>query len=376
LILLSSGVLFFFVLCGYLEESIIQSGYLPDFKSKKYLGWFLTFVELLAFSVIAIIERMFRGESVFHHRHPLFRHAIVGIAMTISRGLTNLSMQYLNYPTQVIFKSLKLLVVMLGGVILLRKSFHSLQYVAAVLFALSAMFFSLGDSDVSPDYNFTGIVIVCLSLLGDAVHSNTQEWLLKNTGGRNDSKTNSSLSTPQQSNESSSSTLLETMLFTNLFGAVCSLIVVFALGEYGDATLYCADNPASYPLFVIRSIVIYGGVLCLMSLFERFDAVVGTIVTTLRKVITIVSSFLLFPKPMAIQYLYGVMVFLIAVFAEVKARQKPLPKIVSVESHNESIQANGNGEAELASIVIRTNNNNANDEGTTPRRHVGSPGAA
>jgi len=150
-------------------------------------------------------------------------------------------------------------------------------------------------------------------LVGDAVHSNTQEWLLKNNQQIGDS----------DNDNNSGSTLLETMLFTNFFGAICSFIVVFISGDLIEAVTYCQTYTWSYPLFFMRSCVIYGGVLCLMSLFQRFDAVVGTIITTLRKVITIIASFLLFPKPMSLQYLYGLIVFIIAVTFEVRARQMP-----------------------------------------------------
>jgi len=63
------------------------------------------------------------GEDAFSHNASLPRHGMVAVAMSLSRGLTNVSLQYLNYPTQVIFKSMKLITVMIGSIILLRKSF-------------------------------------------------------------------------------------------------------------------------------------------------------------------------------------------------------------------------------------------------------------
>lgn len=41
------------------------------------------------------------------------------------------------------------------------------------------MLFTLGDAEVSPKFSWIGIVIVVLSLVFDALHSNTQENVLQ-----------------------------------------------------------------------------------------------------------------------------------------------------------------------------------------------------
>lgn len=101
---------------------------------------------------------------------------MVGLCMTLSRGLTNVSLQYLSYPTQVIFKSMKLITVMIGSIFYLKQSFDCLEYLSASALVTSAIFFSLGDVDVAPsmDNNVPGLVIVCISLIADAMHSTTQ----------------------------------------------------------------------------------------------------------------------------------------------------------------------------------------------------------
>jgi hypothetical protein len=62
---------------------------------------FLTSFELLCFFVFAVAERALTGQAPFAHAAPLKKHVVVSVAMTLSRGLTNVSLQYLNYPTQV-----------------------------------------------------------------------------------------------------------------------------------------------------------------------------------------------------------------------------------------------------------------------------------
>jgi len=285
LTLLSFGVFLFFMLCSYVEEYLFKL--LPDFE----YGWYMTVFELTCFSTFAALERGFRGQQVLHHRASLFRHFAVAVAMTASRGLTNVSLQHLNYPTQLIFKSMKLITVMLGSVIILRKSYAWLEYTAAFLLVASAALFSLGDISVTPSYSYTGIVIVLVSLIADALHSNTQESVLK------DAKAPES----------------EVMLFTNMFATLCTLLVCILTGELWEAFNYCATAPAAYFIFVFRACVIYLGVLCFVTTIKHFGVVTATAVTTVRKILSIVVSFLMFPKPFSLKYLYGFLFFCISV---------------------------------------------------------------
>jgi len=279
---ISMGVFAFFMSCSYVEEFIFLT--VPGFE----FGWYLTLIELSCFSFFALTERYIKGtEGLFAHNAALSRHLIVAVAMTCSRGLTNVSMQYLNYPTQVIFKSMKLITVMIGSVIILRKSYLTIDYIAACLLVSSAIFFSLGDVDVTPEYDTFGIIVVVLSLFFDAIHSNTQEQVLKEYDA----------------------TLSETMLFSNFFSACCTFVVLVAKGEMMPAIAFCGEQPHVYGLLVFRASVIYGGVLCFTTLIKHYGVVLATTVTTVRKILTIIVSFLAFPHAYSVNYLYGFIVF-------------------------------------------------------------------
>jgi len=268
----------------------VEEGLFNLFPEFEY-GWYMTVFELTCFTSFAALERGFRGQQILHHRASLPRHFLVASAMTASRGLTNVSLQHLNYPTQLIFKSMKLITVMIGSVVILRKSYAWLEYLAAALLVTSAALFSLGDNAVSPEYSSTTIVIVLVSLIADALHSNTQESVLKD----------------QKAPES------EVMLFTNLFATLCTLVVCIMNGELWIAYEFCADNPLTYAIFVFRACVIYFGVLCFVSTIKHFGVVTATAVTTVRKILSIVVSFVFFPKPFSIRYLYGFVAFCVSV---------------------------------------------------------------
>jgi adenosine 3'-phospho 5'-phosphosulfate transporter B3 len=79
---------------------------------------------------------------------------------------------------------------------------------------------------------------------------------------------------------------------------------------------------------VLRALVIYLGVLCFTTTIKRFDVVLATTITTVRKVVTILLSFLVFPKPFSSMYVFGVIAFSIGLyinFYQEKNRPRPAP---------------------------------------------------
>lgn len=57
---------------------------------------------------------------------------------------SNLALSYLNYPTQLIFKSCKLIPVMIGSIIIMQKKYGFLDYVAAIIMCIGLTMFTLG----------------------------------------------------------------------------------------------------------------------------------------------------------------------------------------------------------------------------------------
>lgn len=68
------------------------------------------------------------------------------------------SLQYLNYPTQVIFKSCKLIPVLIGGILIQRKQKGWLDFTAAIVMSFGLAIFLLADSQVLSIFNSNIIV--------------------------------------------------------------------------------------------------------------------------------------------------------------------------------------------------------------------------
>jgi len=209
------------------------------------------------------------------------------VFMSLARSLTNVSLQFLNYPTQVIFKSMKLLTAMIGAVFYLNNKHSADEWISAILMVTSATMFSLGDSATMPAFDPTGIIIVLISLVFDSLHSNSQEYLVKG------------LNTPST----------ETLLWTNLLACVITFSYDLIFGDLIAAVRFCGAHLYVYPYWIGRCCFVYYGVKCFLTIVKLRGNVFATGMTTVRKIISILLSFVIFPKPFVAKYMWGLVAF-------------------------------------------------------------------
>jgi adenosine 3'-phospho 5'-phosphosulfate transporter B3 len=287
-----AGIVFFFNVCAYIEEWMFK-----DVEDFTFSGT-MTVIELFGFAIMAFVflldwKLVFSGpisiplQRLLVRKAPISAYLNIALSMTAARLLTNESLEYLNYPTQVIFKSLKLPVVMLGSLIMTGKHYSREEYISAFMLAGSAALFSFGDASVSPSFSVVGIVMVLSSLLGDSIFSNLQEIVL-------------------QKHEASSE---EMMLYSNFFGGCLGFLLILFSGELFDAVEFMADKHWLYMAMFVRAAVVYGGVWCISEMIRDFGVVLMTFVTTVRKILSILMSFVLFPKPWSSMYLAAIITF-------------------------------------------------------------------
>lgn len=81
-------------------------------------------------------------------------------------------------------------------------------------------------------------------------------------------------------------------------------------GDLQNAFAYATANPHAMWLLFIYTIVAYVAITFHMALVKEFGGITTVLVGNTRKAITIVLSFLLFPKPTSLLYFGGgVLVF-------------------------------------------------------------------
>ncbi|XP_047651257.1 adenosine 3'-phospho 5'-phosphosulfate transporter 2 isoform X2 [Phacochoerus africanus] len=252
-----AGVFVFYLIYGYLQELIFSmEGFKP-------YGWYLTLVQFAFYSIFGLIELQLIQDK--RRRIPGKTYMIIAFLTVGTMGLSNTSLGYLNYPTQVIFKCCKLIPVMLGGVFIQGKRYNVADVSAALCMSLGLIWFTLADSTVAPNFNLTGVILISLALCADAVIGNVQEKAMKLHNASN-SEMN-------------------------------------PVRTYGYAFLF--------------SLTGYFGISFVLALIKIFGALLAVTVTTGRKAMTIVLSFIFFAKPFTFQYVWSGLLVVLGIFLNV-----------------------------------------------------------
>ncbi|OWF42137.1 Adenosine 3'-phospho 5'-phosphosulfate transporter 2 [Mizuhopecten yessoensis] len=291
--LLTVAAFGFYLVYGYIQELIFRlEGFRP-------FGWYLTLVQFAFYTIFGLVELQFKEDKT--RRIPLKMYLILAFLTVATMGLSNTSVGYLNYPTQVIFKCCKLIPVMLGGVIIQRKHYSCIDVAAVLCMCLGLILFTLADSSVSPSFNTFGVILISLALCADGAIGNVQEKALK------------------QYNSSNS----EMVLYSYSIGFVYILIGLIVSQSILPAYEFCKDYPKeTYGYAVIFSVFGYLGVNVVLSLVKTFGALIAVTVTTCRKAVTIILSFMFFTKPFTYQYIWSGMIVTVGIYLNVYSSTK------------------------------------------------------
>lgn len=286
------GVFVFYLIYGYVQEWIFRTGMKP-------FGWYLTLVQFAWYSVFGLFETSFQRDKA--RKIPLRTYSLLAFLTVATMGLSNASLSYLNYPTQVIFKCCKLIPVMIGGIIIQGKSYRLLDFLACLCMSIGLILFTLADSTVQPEFNHTGVVLISLALCADAIIGNVQEKAMK-------------------AHKSSNT---EVVLYSYGIGFVYIFIGLIFSGGLGPAFKFCAQNPfQAYGLSFIFSISGYLGITFVLTLIKAFGALLAVTVTTGRKAVTMVLSFIFFAKPFTINYVWSGFIVLLGIFLNVYSKNE------------------------------------------------------
>uniref|UniRef100_A0A8D1RTQ5 Adenosine 3'-phospho 5'-phosphosulfate transporter 2 n=1 Tax=Sus scrofa TaxID=9823 RepID=A0A8D1RTQ5_PIG len=271
-----AGVFVFYLIYGYLQELIFSmEGFKP-------YGWYLTLVQFAFYSIFGLIELQLIQDK--RRRIPGKTYMIIAFLTVGTMGLSNTSLGYLNYPTQVIFKCCKLIPVMLGGVFIQGKRYNVADVSAALCMSLGLIWFTLADSTVAPNFNLTGVILISLALCADAVIGNVQEKAMKLHNASNS----------------------EMVLYSYSIGFVYILLGLTCTSGLGPAVTFCSKNPVrTYGYAFLFSLTGYFGISFVLALIKIFGALLAVTVTTGRKAMTIVLSFIFFAKPFTFQVFFS-----------------------------------------------------------------------
>jgi len=242
------------------------------------------------------------GVTGLEQRRASYRSYILLALLTVSTmGLSNYAVAYLNYPTQVMFKCCKLIPVLVGGIIIQKKTFNRYDVSAAICMSIGLIFFTLADSKVQPNFNSYGVIIICSALVADAIIGNYQEKIMKAHHVSN----------------------VEMVFYSFMFGFLMILISLLATNNFFSSMAFWNKHPLrTYGYGLLFSVFGYLGIDIVLTLIKEYGALICVTVTTCRKAITIVLSFTLFSKPFVFDYVWSGLIVILGIYLNVYSRNQ------------------------------------------------------
>jgi len=149
------GLMVSYLTWGVLQEKIMTQHYynFAGESAKFKDSQFLVFANrLLAFFVALIYLQWQPAPS--RHRAPLYKYSFASFSNIMSAWFQYEALKFVNFPTQVLAKSCKIIPVMLMGKIMSKAKYESYEYVTALLISLGMIFFMSGSSENSKASGF------------------------------------------------------------------------------------------------------------------------------------------------------------------------------------------------------------------------------
>uniref|UniRef100_A0A2M4BRH8 Adenosine 3'-phospho 5'-phosphosulfate transporter 2 n=1 Tax=Anopheles marajoara TaxID=58244 RepID=A0A2M4BRH8_9DIPT len=295
-LLCCAGVFALYLVYGYMQELIFTlDGFRP-------YGWFLTLIQFAYYIGFGYIERSLEKTTV-PRCIPMRTYALLAFLTLGTMGLSNSSVGYLNYPTQVIFKCCKLIPVLIGSVLIQGKKHGPMDFFAAFAMCLGLILFTLADSQVQPDFDPFGVFLISMALLCDAAIGNVQEKAMREYRAPNN----------------------EVVIFSYGIGFVYLAVIMLVSGHLYKGIVFCAQHPVeTYGYAFLFSLTGYLGIQIVLTLVRTCGAPMAATVTTARKAVTIALSFVFFSKPFTIQYLWSGLIVVFGIYLNVYSKRSKL----------------------------------------------------
>jgi len=288
-----------FLFVGFLGHNYLQEKLMA--LNGFTFGSMLSFFEALGVLCCTGIERVYRGNTKVR-KAPMQHYLALSILIAASSLLSNIALEYINYPVRVIFRSSKVIPTMLVGVLWMKARHRISEYLSAFMLSVGLILFAFADRSVSPQFSFFGIFLVSTSVCADAIVPNFQKKLFQAGADRG-----------------------EVVFFSNVFAVGNMTAVSLLNGELFGFFGFILTNTWAVPTILTYMFVAYFAISTHVAIIGEFSAVTAVVLASARKALTILLSFILFPKPFSMLYLIGGLLVLTSLVWTSKIKSRPPP---------------------------------------------------
>ncbi|KAK4269643.1 hypothetical protein QN277_022773 [Acacia crassicarpa] len=315
----SSGFFFGYLVNGICEEYVynrLQFSY----------GWYFTFVQGFVYLFLIYLQGFTSKQMV----NPWKTYVKLSAVLMASHGLTKGSLAFLNYPAQIMFKSTRVLPVMIMGAFIpgLRRKYPFHEYVSAVLLVVGLILFTLADAQTSPNFSVIGVMMITGALVMDSFLGNLQEAIFTMN--------------PE-------TTQMEMLFCSTVVGLPFLIPPMLFTGELFKAWSSCSQHRYVYGVLVFEAMATFIGQVSVLSLIAIFGAATTAMITTARKAMTLLLSYMIFTKPMTEQHGSGLLLIAMGIILKMLPswENKSVSLSTSATTDHVAAKPHGNTEQEL-----------------------------
>lgn len=179
--LCAGGVFCFSILYGYFQELLAVQ------LCSRQLGLFLAMIQFIGYTLLAFMMQTYVSKS--HKKRkmttkfsnlslsdgkmsklavPITAYLGLSLLRSIDLGMTNLAMQYINYPAKTLMKSSRVVFTMIFGVFITKKVYKLMDYFVVMCMVTGLAIFMHADANSSAVFQPLGVImLVCEMIPGN-----------------------------------------------------------------------------------------------------------------------------------------------------------------------------------------------------------------
>lgn len=281
-----------------LQEKITRGQYGDEKNSEKFTYIFtLVFFQCVVnylFAKTILLTVMKQGEDTT----PRSYYAVSSLTYLLAMVCSNMALQFVNYPTQVIGKAGKPIPVMILGVLLGSKVYPVRKYFFVSLVVIGIVLFMYKDGSPTKKQAESqtgfGVLLLLLSLMMDGLISAVQERMKA-----------------EHSTKSG-----HMMLNMNGWSVIFSGIVIIASGELFQCIQFLHRYPSTVWHISTFSIAGAFGQYFIFLTVTEFGPLPCSIITTTRKFFTVLGSILIFGNTLTFKQWLGTFIVFSGLFLD------------------------------------------------------------
>lgn len=298
LVFCALGIFVCYFYFGMLQEKITRGQYGDENNREKFTYMFaLVFAQCLVnyvFAKTSLLTIMKQGED----STPTTYYAISSLTYLLAMVCSNMALQFVSYPTQVIGKAGKPIPVMILGVLLGNKVYPLKKYLFVLLIVLGVVLFMYkdggGTKKLSDGQAGFGELLLVLSLIMDGLTSAVQERMR----AEHNSKSG------------------HMMLNMNAWSVVFSGVAILVSGELFEFVKFLQRYPTTIWHITTFSIAGAFGQYFIFLTVAEFGPLPCSIITTTRKFFTVLGSILIFGNSLSSRQWLGTFVVFSGLFLD------------------------------------------------------------